>query len=224
MQLRQVGVCLVTNCNVLPAGRGLVETVHAALDGGLRCVQFRDLELAEDQAVALMQKIAMLCHEAGALYLINGRPDRVVALGATGLHVGRGWCDDVAGGVARARSQLPANTLIGASVHTVAEAIVAAEAGADYLIVGTMYPTPSKPNLIQTAGPALIRTVRAALGVDMPLLAIGGITAANLGPVRLAGADGICVMRAILGAADPTAATLALLQAWRTALLSEEER
>jgi len=213
-RLCQAGVCLVTNRALVPAGFALPEIVRAALIGGVRCVQFRDLELPTHAAVPLAREIVALCQQMDALCVINGRPDLVTSLDAAGLHVGRGWTDDVAATVAQARAMLPPGMLIGASVHSVAEARAVAASGADYLIVGTIYPTASKPNLKEAAGPELIRDVRAALGAAMPLLAIGGITAANLAPVRAAGADGVCVMRAILSAADPTTAAAALLRAW----------
>jgi thiamine-phosphate diphosphorylase len=214
-QLRQVGVCLVTNRAALPPGRTLIEVVRAALAGGLRCVQFRDLELPAAEAETLARAIAALCRAAGALYLLNGRPDLVAKLGATGLHVGRSWCENVTTGVAQARALLPPGALIGASVHSVAEAEATTAAGADYLVVGTIYPTASKPNLARTAGPELIRAVRTVVGIDMLLLGIGGIAAGNLGAVRRAGADGVCVMRAILAAPDPATAVATLLHAWR---------
>lgn len=136
---------------------------------------------------------------------MNDRVDVALAVGADGVHLGEaGLPISAARTVAAGRNGF----LIGRSVHSVEGAAAAAAAGADYLLVGTIYATASHPGE-PPAGPALLAQVRAR--VSCPLYAIGGITAANAGECLAAGADGVAVLSAILAAADPEAAAQALV-------------
>jgi thiamine-phosphate diphosphorylase len=125
--------------------------------------------------------------------------------------------------VTEARRLLGPNRLIGASVHSVAAARAAEVAGTDYLIAGTIFPSPSHPGG-PVAGPDLLRRVRA--DVRIPLLAIGGITAAHAPEALAAGADGLAVISAILSAPDPGLAAQRLRSAidtaWATLSLPEQ--
>jgi len=137
-----------------------------------------------------------------ALLIVNDRADVAVAVEADGVQLsGHGLP------VAAARRVVGPRLLLGRSVHSVAEARAAEREGADYALLGTIYPTASHPD-VAGAGPALVRAVRAA--VHLPLIAVGGIDATTLDAVLDAGADGAAVLRAVSMATDPGHAIAAL--------------
>jgi thiamine-phosphate diphosphorylase len=148
--------------------------------------------------------LAPAAAEAGALLLVNDRVDVALASGASGVHLGlRGMT------VADTRRLVGAERVVGRSVHSAREAEEAA--GADFLLVGTIFATPSHPGR-PGAGTALLGEL-GRLGV--PLIAIGGITADRVPDVRAAGAAGIAVQRAVWAADDAAAAAEELLHAWQ---------
>jgi thiamine-phosphate pyrophosphorylase len=165
-------------------------------------VQLRDKDLDGRALFALAERLRAETAARHALLLVNGRVDVAVAVGADGVQLGAG-----AMSVADARRLLPPETLIGLSTHTAAEVAVAADAGADFTIFGPVYATPGKRPVGVGALSSAIR------GASLPVLGIGGITVAGVPPLRSAGAAGVAVIRAILGAIDPAAATRALLNA-----------
>lgn len=183
-------------------GRELIEVVQAALDAGLPAVQLRDKDLSGGALFTLAERLRSATASSGALLLVNGRVDVAVAVGADGVQLGTG-----ALAVAEARRLLPSGTLVGVSTHSAAEVVDAAAAGADFVLFGAVFGTPGKKAL----GPeALTTAVRAA---SLPVLAIGGVTAAEIPALRRSGAAGVAVIRAILAAHDPGAATRTLLEA-----------
>lgn len=183
------------------AGRDLVRVVVAALDAGLPAVQLRDKALAGRPLLALAEQLRLATTRTGALLFVNDRIDVAIAAGADGVHLGTGALPlDVA------RRLLPGG-LIGVSTHSAAE--TADAAGADFVFFGPVYATPSKTGPPQ--GEA--RLAEAVSAAALPVLAIGGITAREVAAVRRAGAAGVAVIRAILAAPDPAAATRALLAA-----------
>jgi len=137
-----------------------------------------------------------------ARLIINDRADIAVAVGADGVHLGGHGLP-----VAAARRVVGPRLLLGRSVHSVAEARTAECEGADYALLGTIYPTASHPGVVG-AGPALVRAACAA--VCFPVIAVGGIDQTTLGSVLDAGADGVAVLRAVGVAADPGRAVAAL--------------
>jgi thiamine-phosphate pyrophosphorylase len=145
----------------------------------------------------------------GARLLINDRVDVALAVNADGVHL---TTTSLPASIAR-RVLGPA-PLIGVSTHTLAEAQAAAEEGADFLVFGPVFFTPSKAPYGQPVGLDALRAVRAA--VKLPMLAIGGVKKANIDQVVAAGADGIAVISAIIGADDPTAASQELLATLRS--------
>jgi thiamine-phosphate pyrophosphorylase len=181
-------------------GRDLVDVVRAALDAGLPAVQLRDKDLDGGPLFALAERLRAETAARKAQLLINGRLDVALAVGADGVQLGAG-----AVSVTDARRLLPPDSLVGVSTHTAAE--VAAATGADFVIFGPVYATPGK----SAVGPAALAT--AARVGSVPVVAIGGITAAEVPALRAAGAAGVAVIRAILAAADPGAATRDLLAA-----------
>jgi thiamine-phosphate pyrophosphorylase len=184
-------------------GRDLARVVAAALDAGLPAVQLREKDLPGRPLLALAEQLRALTARAGALLLVNDRLDVAVASGADGVHLGGGSMQ-----VNVARRLLPAGALVGVSTHVAAEAAATA---ADFAFFGPVYSTPSKASYGAPQGEARLREAAAAARV--PLLAIGGVTPARIPEVRAAGAAGAAVIRAILAAEDPAAATRALLDA-----------
>jgi thiamine-phosphate diphosphorylase len=178
----------------------------ALLDGGARCLQLR---LKGAAARALLDDAAALralTRAAGALLVVNDRPDVAALVAADGVHLGQ---DDLP--VAAARRVLGPGALIGVSTHSVAEAQAAMAAGADYLGVGPVYATASKPNPPAARGLELVRAVRDA--ADLPLVAIGGIRPETAAAVRAAGADAVALIAALVRTPDPAAAVRRTLAA-----------
>ena len=175
-------------------GRTLAEVASRAVEGGAHAVQIRE----KDLSTAELYELAATLHavrRGRALLLVNDRIDVALAVGADGVHLPE---RSLPGKLAR--DVAGAACIIGRSVHSV-EAAVAAEAdGADYLQVGTIFETASKPGR-PAAGLALVREVRNA--VSIPIVAVGGIDAGNAAGVIAAGADGIAVIGAIMDADDP---------------------
>jgi thiamine-phosphate pyrophosphorylase len=188
-------------------GRPLEAVVAAALDGGVNLVQVREKDLAARELYPLARRLRDLT--AGrALLLINDRLDVALAVEADGAHLAGHSLPPEA-----ARRVLGPERLLGVSVHSRAEAEAAAAAGADYLLVGTLYPSRSHPE-IQAAGPGLVQELCQA--VDVPLIGIGGIVPRNAREVLAAGARGVAVITAITLAPDPTTAAARLRMALRT--------
>jgi thiamine-phosphate pyrophosphorylase len=185
--------------------RALPELLDAALAGGCRMVQLREKTLPMAELLPLARALQARCRAAGARFIVNDRADLALAAEADGLHVGQ---DDLPAPAAR-RLLRPGMTL-GVSTHDEAQARQAVADGADYVAVGSMFPTGSKTGF-QLVGPALLRRVRTL--VSVPLVAIGGITEANVGEVIRAGADAVAVISAVCAAPDPAAATARFIQA-----------
>jgi len=181
------------------AGRDLVAVVAAALDAGLPAVQLRDKDLPGRSLLALAERLREATSRRGALLLVNDRIDVALAVGADGVHLGGGSLPAEA-----ARRLVGRAALIGVSTHAPGEA----PAGADFAFFGPVYETPSKGGAQGEA-----RLAEAVRATTLPVLAIGGVTAARAPAVRAAGAAGAAVIRAILAAADPAAATRDLLAA-----------
>jgi thiamine-phosphate pyrophosphorylase len=190
---------LVTDRNAT-GGRDLVDVVAAAVDAGLRAVQLRDKDLSGRALFVLAERLRAVTARAGALLLVNERVDVAIAVGAEGVHLGGGAMP-----VDVARRLLPARAIVGVSTHSAAEV---ATTTADFAFFGPVFATPAKTSA-QGAEP--LRAAVAAARV--PVLAIGGVTVERVADVRAAGATGVAVIRAILAAADPAAATRALIAA-----------
>jgi thiamine-phosphate diphosphorylase len=149
------------------------------------------------------RQLAQRCREVGALFIVNDRADIAVAAEADGVHVGQ---DDMP--AREARRLLRPGMVVGVSTHDEDQARAAVSEGADYVAVGSIFPTTSRAEF-QLVGTDLIRRVRPAIPV--PLVAIGGITVDNAAEVIRAGADGVAVISAICAQPDPEAATRTLL-------------
>lgn len=180
----------------------LARKVQAALAGGASLVQYRgkwpDAALRRVQGERLLD----VCRRAGAPLIINDDLELALAIGADGVHLGR---DD--GDVAAARARLGADRLLGVSCYDRLElAIAAVAAGADHVAFGSAFASPTKPDAVR-APPALFTQARALLQV--PIVAIGGITPENARLVIEAGADAVAVITALFDALDVAAAAAA---------------
>jgi thiamine-phosphate pyrophosphorylase len=173
--------------------------LDAALRGGVDIVQLRDKTLDDGELVAAAGDFRAAADAAGALFILNDRPDLVAACGADGVHVGQ---DDAS--VAAARAAVGPDRVVGRSTHAPEQGATAeADPDVDYLAAGPVHATPTKPGR-PAAGLEYVEW--AAANVSKPWFAIGGIDAGNLGAVTAAGARRIVVVRAIAGARDPEAA------------------
>lgn len=185
-------------------GRDLPWLLEAILAGGCRLVQLRDKHTSLAEIYPVAHALAERCRQAGALFVVNDRADLALAVGAGGLHVGQ---DDLP--AAAVRRLLRPGMILGVSTHDAGQARQAIADGADYVAVGSIFPTGSKAGF-KLVGPDLVRKLRPEMPV--PLVGIGGITADNAGEVVAAGADAVAVISAVCGAPDPEAATRRLIE------------
>ncbi len=183
------------------------EFLAAALRGGVDIVQLRMKEGPDRAVIAAGRRFAERCAEHGALFILNDRPDLVQDAGADGVHLGQ---DDTS--VAMAREIVGPDRLIGLSTHSAFQIEAAAAADVDYIGVGPVYETPTKPGRA-AVGPELVRY--AARQARVPFFAIGGIDEATVAAVRAAGAERVAVVRALTEAGDPEHAARALVEALR---------
>jgi len=203
-RLRAAGVYLVTE-EALSDGRTSVDVATAALAAGIRVVQVREKLGTARRGLEIAAALRGATREQGALLLVNDRLDLALAVDADGVHLGQ---DDMP--VATARAILGPDALIGLSITDPAQLEALDVRDADYLGVGAVFPTGSKADARYT-GLELLAAARAA--VDVPIVAIGGITLANANAAVLAGADVVAVISAIAAAPDPGLAARRLLEA-----------
>jgi thiamine-phosphate pyrophosphorylase len=187
-------------CDGAPGGRELSEALPAAIAGGVDVMQLRDKHANDDELLALAALAREICAREGALFVLNDRPDLARECGADGVHVGQ---EDMP--VARARELTGPELLVGLSTHAPAEIDAASADGPpaarpDYIAVGPIHTTPTKPGR-PAVGVQLLHY--AATHSRVPFFAIGGLDAGNLGEALAAGATRVCVLRAIADAQDP---------------------
>ena len=185
-------------------GRDLRSLLDAVLAGGCRLVQLREKTMPLVELLPLARSLARRCREAGALFIVNDRADLALAADAGGLHVGQ---DDLP--ALAARRLLRPGMVLGVSTHDEAQAGRAVADGADYVAVGSIFPTATKAGF-QLVGLDLIRRLRPV--VPVPLVGIGGITTDNAPAVLGAGADAVAVISAICATPDPEIATRRFLE------------
>jgi thiamine-phosphate pyrophosphorylase len=199
-----LGVYLVTD-RACCGARSVDEVVSAAIDGGVTLVQLRDKNIDARPMLALGRRLLELLRPAGIGLIVNDRIDVALALDAEGVHIGQ---QDMP--YAEARRQLGPTKIIGVSVGSEAEARQAAGWDVDYVGVGPVYPTATKPD----AGMALgaDETARLARISGHRAVAIGGIDVTNAAALYAAGLEGVAVISAICAAPDPGAATRSLVR------------
>jgi thiamine-phosphate pyrophosphorylase len=203
--LDELRLCLVTD-RTLTRGRDIAAVVAECLAAGLPAVQVREKDLPAADLAFLCRRLRGLTLDAGALLLVNDRVDVALAVGADGVQ--------------RTRVSLPIEDIraiadkrlrIGASVHSLEEAVEADVKGADWIVFGPIYDTPSKRPFGPPQG--LERLARVVAAVRRPVIAIGGITPERAWDVRAAGAAGVAVVSAILSADSPADQTRRFLDA-----------
>lgn len=204
-------LCVITDPE-LGSGLSHVGIARQALEGGASMIQLRDKSAGLRELLPQAQEIASLCRARGAHFIVNDRLDLALAVNADGVHLGQ---DDLPPTAARAA--LGPRKILGVSTHSLEHAIRAVEEGADYLGIGPIFTTSTKGTGYEPVGCAMIRQLRARL--ELPLIAIGGITLDTIGPVIHAGAAGVAVISAIVGDEDVALATRGFL----AAILEAEE-
>jgi thiamine-phosphate pyrophosphorylase len=182
---------------------GMAHALDGALAGGADVFQLRDKDASDEELLAAAESARERCHAAGALFVLNDRPDLAAACGADGVHVGQ---DDMP--VDRAREQIGDDAIVGLSTHSIQQAQAGCRGGADYIAVGPVHATPTKEGR-PAAGLDYVRYAAECAG-ERPWFAIGGIDAATIGEVLAAGAERVVVVRAIRNAPDPRAAAAEL--------------
>jgi thiamine-phosphate pyrophosphorylase len=187
-------------CEARPGGSDPEELLRPALQGGLDIVQLRDKTGAEAEIVRAGRVFRRLCDAYDALFLVNDNPALAIACGADGVHLGQDDADP-----RHVRRMIGPDALIGLSTHS-REQIDAAE-GVDYIAVGPVYATPTKPEY-RPVGTELV--AYGAEHATVPFFAIGGIDPGNVDEVVRSGAERVAVVRAVRDAEDPAAAARAL--------------
>ena len=177
-----------------------------ALKAGRSAVQLRERDLGGKELLELAEDLRRIMVSHSAQFIVNDRLDVALSLEGAGVHLRSNSLP-----VSVARRVLGPHRLLGASVHSVNEAVEAEAAGADYIILGPVFETPSKHMYGPPLG--LAKVEEAARAVRVPIVAIGGLTTARARDARRAGAFGVAVITAVLGAEDVEAATRALLDA-----------
>lgn len=199
-------------CEARPKGENPEPMLAAALRGGVDIVQLREKSLPRREIELAAQTFRRLCDNHSALFIVNDDPDLARACDADGVHVGQ---DDLA--VDEARALLGPDAIIGLSTHSEEQIAASAPALVDYISVGPIWETPTKEGR-PAVGLELIS--HAATDAPHPFFAIGGIDFSNATEVVGAGAQRLCVVRAIRDARDPAAAAEELRRAF--AALGEE--
>jgi len=189
-------------CDARPRGEDPEALLRAALSGGADIVQLREKELGRAEIERAAGTFRRVCDIYSALFIVNDDPDLARSCDADGVHVGQ---DDVA--AEQARELLGPDAIIGLSTHSEEQIAAAAGRPVDHISVGPIWETPTKAGR-PAVGLELIS--HAAAHAPHPFFAIGGIDAGNAGQVVAAGAERLCVVRAIRDAADPAAAAAEL--------------
>jgi len=194
---RMLGLYIILDRQFV-AGRDELDIARQIIEGGARVIQLRDKSrFYQDKTRELLlvaQKLKELCSRAGVLFIINDYLDLAMAVDADGLHVGQ---EDLPLPVIR--RELSIDKIVGCSVKTLSQAKKAQREGADYVAVGSIFPTATKPEAT-VVGMDRIKELKG--GVSIPVVAIGGINQSNIGEVVSAGADAIAVISAVLGEED----------------------
>jgi thiamine-phosphate pyrophosphorylase len=189
------------------SGRDLVALAEAAVRGGATVVQLRGKALSYREFLDLGLRAAGRLAGTGVPLIVNDRVDVALACGADGVHLGQ---EDMP--LAAARRVMGPDRIIGISVNTAGEAAAAEAGGADYVGAGPAFATSTKDTGLPLLGPEGVRAIKRAVGI--PVVAIGGISASNAAEIGRAGADGIAVISAILGAPDARRAAEELKKAF----------
>ena len=188
-------------------GRSLRQVVEESLDGGVTMVQLREKQLEEGTFLEEAKELQSLCRQRRIPFLVNDNVDIALAMNADGVHVGQSDMEAL-----DVRKKLGPDKIIGVSAQTVEQALLAQAHGADYLGVGAVFPTGSKDDAVEVPFETLKAICQA---VRIPVVAIGGISKANVEQLRGSGICGVAVISAIYGADDIEGAARELKEAVR---------
>ena len=195
---------LVTD-RIQTGGRDPLEVLEQALAGGVKAVQLREKDLSGKALLELAEKTRRLCDRYQASLLINDRIDVALAVDAAGVQL-----TGVSLPVDVARGLLGSQKLLGASTHSLEEARQAQKDGADFILFGPVYFTPSKAAFGEPQGLQALKKILE--NVSLPVYAIGGIKADHIADLRSLGVRGVALISAIIGAADPKEAAASLIR------------
>jgi len=170
--------------------KGEVDAARKAIKGGAKVIQLRDKQRSRGELLTIAKNLASLCHKHDVLFIVNDYLDIALASDADGMHLGQ---DDFP--LSAIRNELPVDRIIGLSASTVALARKAESEGADYVAVGSIFPSPTKTKA-KVVGIECLGQIRKAISI--PVVAIGGINGQNIGEVMSAGADAAAVISAVL--------------------------
>ena len=190
--------------------RTLYEQIEEALAGGVTLLQLREKHLTRPELIAEAKALLPLCHSYGAPLIVNDDAEAAVLSGADGVHVGMEDCP-----VAELRRRFGPDLIIGATAKTVEQARKAESAGADYLGVGAVFPSPTKSSALRITA-AQLKEICSS--VRIPAVAIGGIGADNIGQLAGCGMAGFAVVSAIFGADDIRQAAASLKEQARAVM------
>ena len=204
MNTQQLRLYAVTDRSWLKPGETLAEVVETLLKAGVTCVQLREKGAEDALILQEARELKALCHRYGVPFLVNDRPDLAQAVGADGVHVGQ---EDT--GLTEARNLLGPNALLGGSAHTVEEALAAQAAGADYLGCGAVFGSGTKHDVSRMPLETLTAICQA---VDIPVVAIGGVSLDSLPLLAGTGIAGVAVISGLFAAEDKTEAAQAFLK------------
>jgi thiamine-phosphate pyrophosphorylase len=183
----------------LTGGRELADVVERALSGGVNAVQLREKDLGGAALFHLAEALKRVCARHRARLFINDRIDVALAVDADGVQLGGASMP-----IGAARELLGGDKLIGASIHSLHEAQQAVREGADFVLFGPVYFTPSKAAYGAPQG--IDRLKEVVEKISIPVYAIGGITSGNVGEIKKIGARGVALIAAVMSAQDPAAA------------------
>jgi thiamine-phosphate pyrophosphorylase len=201
------GLYVLTNEDLTPSTE-LISAVKQAIAGGSRIVQYRDKTSSPSSRIQQARQLQALCHDTQTLFIVNDDIALAHACHADGVHLGK---DDA--GIQQAREQLGPDCVIGVSCYNdISLALTAEKAGADYVAFGSFYGSGTKPEAVQADVDIL---VEAREQLDIPIVAIGGITSTNAKALLMAGADMLAVISAVFAQTDIEASARELSQLFR---------
>lgn len=195
----KLGLYVITDEGI-SHGLSHVEIARRVSEGGADVIQLRDKARTEKDMMSIALQIGEITRASGITFIINDRLDLALASGADGVHLGQ---EDLP--VPFARRISPKGFIIGTSVRSVSEALIAESEGADYLALSPVFDTGTKPDAGPGKGLEKLKEIKSA--VSIPVIAIGGINKQNVRQVMEAGADGVAVISAIVGQKDIVKAT-----------------
>ena len=207
---RAIELYVILDEGLLGSSR-MERVLEAVLSGGADAVQLRAKRLTKRAYYEKASELLALTRPHGIPLFVNDHLDVAIAISADGIHLGQ---NDLP--CTEAKRLVPTDMLVGVSTHSIEEAAKAASDGADYVAIGSVFPTSTKKNPEAIIGTEMVSRVRSTVG-DAPLIAIGGIDTANIGDVIRAGADGVAVASAVIMADDPRAAAEELKEKIRSA-------